>query len=215
MLGKHDLNDFNEDGAKNFSVREIVLHPEWQWDHKVNSSFHADIAIVVLEEIVQFTSNIKPVCLPQQSSSETIGEGTISGWGQSNHFERHATTPKELKIPIVNALYCLVRFPNLVYIASTTSFCGGYEDQGKGACLGDSGGGFYSLESPTSPWIIRGIVSGSLTDQNTQCDVNAFQLYTNVARFADWIGKVMEENKNEELEFLYFDCKHYEKSDKG
>jgi secreted trypsin-like serine protease len=95
-----------------------------------------------------------------------------------------------------------------VYIASTTSFCAGYEDQGKGACLGDSGGGFYSLESLESPWIVRGIVSGSLLDQNKQCDVNAFELFTNVARFADWIGKVMEDSRNEKLEFVNFECSH-------
>jgi hypothetical protein len=74
MLGKHDMNDFIEDGAKNYSVREIVLHPEWQWDQNVNSSYHADIAIAVLKETVEFTSNIKPVCLPQQSSAEVVGE---------------------------------------------------------------------------------------------------------------------------------------------
>jgi secreted trypsin-like serine protease len=120
MLGKHDLNNFNEVGAKNSSVREIVLHPEWQWNDKVNSSYHGDVAIVVLEETVEFTRSIQPVCLPEKSSAEVVGEGTIAGWGQSNYFERHATTLKEMKIPIINAFYCLIRFPKLSYIASTT-----------------------------------------------------------------------------------------------
>jgi hypothetical protein len=194
MLGKHDLSNYNEDGAKNFSVHSIVLHPEWQWNAKLNSSFHADISIVVLNEKVEFNSYIQPVCLPPQSSADLVGEGTISGWGQSNHFERHAATPNELKVSIINAFYCLTRFPKLALIASTTSSCAGYENQGKGA-------------SPTSPWTVRGIVSGSLIDQNGQCDVNAFQLYTNVAQFADWIGKVMKETKNDALEFVDFDCK--------
>jgi secreted trypsin-like serine protease len=206
MLGNHNLSNYNEDGAKNYSVHSIILHPEWQWDEKVNGSFHADIAIVVTNQIVEFSRFIQPVCLPQQSSAEVAGEGTISGWGQSRHEERHATTPNELKIPIVNADYCLPRFPKLALIYWNTLFCAGYENQGKGACLGDSGGGFYTLDSTRSKWIVRGIVSGSLTDQNLKCDVNAFQLYTNVARFADWIGKVMKENKNIALEFVDFEC---------
>jgi secreted trypsin-like serine protease len=210
MLGKHDLSNYNEKGAKNYSVQTIILHTEWQWDVKVNGSFHADIAIIVTNQIIKFSRYIQPVCLPQQSSAEVVGEGTISGWGQSRYDERHATTPNELNVPIVNAHYCLVRFPKLALIAWTTLFCAGYENQGKGACVGDSGGGFYSLEPARSSWIVRGIISGSLKDQNGQCDVNAFQLFTNVARFVDWIGKVMIENKNVVhyivLEFVDFEC---------
>jgi secreted trypsin-like serine protease len=206
MLGKPDLSNYNEEGAKNYSVDEIIIHPEWQWDDKVNSSFHADIAIIVLKEIVEFTHTVQPVCLPDQSSAEVVGEGKILGWGQSNNFERHSIAPNELQIPIINAFYCLTRFPKLALIASTTSFCGGYENQGKGACLGDSGGGFYSLESKRSPCIVRRFISASLTDQNGQCDVNAFQLYTNVAQFADWVEKVMR--KTDALEFVDFECKY-------
>jgi secreted trypsin-like serine protease len=185
MFGKHDLSNFNEEGAKNYSVHSIILHPEWQWDDKVNGSFHADIAIVVTNQIVEFSRYIQPVCLPQQSSFDATGKGIISGWGQSRYEERHAITPNELKVPIINALYCLIRFQKPAYIASTTSFYADFQEQGKDTCLGDSGGGFYSLKPARSTWIVRGIISGSLKDQNGQCDVNAFQLYTNVARFAD------------------------------
>jgi secreted trypsin-like serine protease len=197
MLGKNDLSNFNETGTKNCSVKEIILHPEWQWDDNLNSLLDANIAIVVLEENVEFTSKIQPVCLPQQSSAKVVGDGTIAVWGQSDQHERHATTPKEQKILIMNALHCLTRFTKLAIQTTSTSFCGFFKNIGKGVCLG----GFYSHDSPSSTWIVRGITSGSLIDNNGQCDVNAYQLYSNVAQFADWIGKVMKETKNDALEF--------------
>jgi hypothetical protein len=195
MLGKHNLTNYNERGSKNFSVLAIVLHPEWEWDSSINSSFHADIAVVSLKTPTLFSRFIKPVCLPQQSFDYPTGDGFISGWGMSNYYERHAILPNELNIPIIGSLYCLTRFKKLVEIASISSFCGGFENQNKGACLGDSGGGFYSHDSPTKPWIVRGIVSGAVLNNDRKCDVNAFQIYTNVGQFADWIEKILKGKK--------------------
>jgi hypothetical protein len=208
MLGKHDLNDFNEHGSKNFSVREIVLHPEWQWNNELNESYHADLSIAVLKEKVIFNLQISPVCLPNIFVGASDG-GIIAGWGKSNFFEKHATKPNELRVPIINADYCLPRFPKLVHIYWNTLFCGGYEHQEKGACLGDSGGGFYINNSSTLKWIVQGIISGSLNrevNMQFQCDVNAFQLYTNVSKFSDWIEKIMRETTTVAMEFVDFNC---------
>jgi secreted trypsin-like serine protease len=209
MLGKNDLNNYDENGAKNYSIREIILHLQWEWNSNKNGSFHGDIAVIVLNGPVVLSKFINQVNLPAKHY-EPIGDGTIGGWGQSNFQERHATKPSRLKIPIVAPSYCLTKFPKIALIAWQTLFCAGCENQSKGACLGDSGGGFYTRNSKSSPWTIRGIVSGSILNVDKQCDVNAFQVYTNVALFVDWIEETMNETlidlKNQDLKKVDFEC---------
>lgn len=63
-------------------------------------------------------------------------------------------------------------------------------NKGKAPCLGDSGDGFYVKDATT--WTVKGIVSSSLLTQRHDCDTNVFSLYTNVAKFSDWITEMME-----------------------
>lgn len=56
-------------------------------------------------------------------------------------------------------------------------------------------------------WTIDGIISGGLQgDDGISCNVNAFTLYTNVARFVDWITKVMRESKVVAWKNVDFSC---------
>jgi Leucine-rich repeat (LRR) protein len=204
MLGKHYLNDFNETGSINSSLIEIILHPSWS--NSLNSSYDADIAILVLIDPINFTDLIRPVCLPKQSFDEVAGVGVNVGWGQSqrNHF--HDIKPNGLEIPVINSTHCFSQFPKLALISSDSLFCGGYANQGKSPCLGDSGGGLYFQVLENSPWIARGIVSSSLLDNNRQCNINAFQLYTNVARFVDWIDENVARTLKTDWNFVEFHC---------
>jgi secreted trypsin-like serine protease len=190
MLGKHDLNNYNEQNAKNSSISKIIIHPEWKND--IYSTFHADIAIVVLSDEIQFNNFIRPVCLPEKSYEEVVGSGTIVGWGQSSHTERHTTKPKELIVPAVNTSYCVISSPEIADVFSSTSFCAGKPNEKKGFCFADSGSGFYMFDSSSNAWNVRGVISASLADEYGRCDINKFQLYTNVARFIDWIQNIIK-----------------------
>jgi secreted trypsin-like serine protease len=203
MLGKHDLDNFNESGSRNVSVSKIILHPEW---NVTQDNFNADIAIVILNEKIEFTRFIRPICLPEQDNNEAdvVGLGWIAGWGRRHQGERHASKPSELEIPAIKPARCLATFSDLVEIFSVDSFCGGFVNEGKGACMGDSGGGLFFFDNSTNSWIARGIVSSSITENsNGFCDVNKFHLYTNVARFVNWIESIVETTK----EFINFECK--------
>jgi secreted trypsin-like serine protease len=76
MLGKHDLNNYNEQNAKNSTVSEIIIHPEWNTNEE---SYHANIAIVILTDEIQFNNFIRSICLPQKNYEEVVGSGTIVG----------------------------------------------------------------------------------------------------------------------------------------
>lgn len=201
------MSDSDEQGSVNSLVSEILIHDEW---NSTSWRFHADIAILVMVDPVKFSDTIKPICLPPFSSNEVSGVGTVVGWGLTEHsgFKHFENIPSEVDIPTVGGYECLLTFPKLAEHASTDTFCGGFKNKGKAPCLGDSGGGFYLRSSSTSVWYVAGIVSGSLADPNTlhKCDINKFQLYTNVARFHDWISKVMKDTREFEWKYVNFTC---------
>lgn len=206
-VGRFNLSDSSEENCVDSLVWDTIIHPYWDSN---SLSYDSDIAIVVLKNSVEFSDKIQPVCLPQLSFEDVVGLGTIVGWGKSElsaiRYEEHDQTPSKLFIPAINASHCYTTFPLLAKHSSNGIFCGGYENKGKGPCLGDSGGGFYMQDQPSDPWNIRGIVCGSLANAKYGCDINKFQLYTNVARFVNWIEQTMDESTEILWQLVNFNC---------
>jgi secreted trypsin-like serine protease len=109
-------------------------------------------------------------------------------------------------IPAINSSHCYTTFTILAAVSSNRAFCGGYEDSGKSPCLGDSGGGFYQLDSASSLWNVRGIVSASIYNFDYGCDINKYSIYTNVARFFDWIIETAKQTVQINWKSVKFDC---------
>jgi secreted trypsin-like serine protease len=194
IVGKHNFSIYDEERSAKHSIWEVILHPEW----KVNTyDFDADISIVVLRDPVMMTLTVGKICLPEPSEDEVVGTGTIVGWGKSEASEKLRngpdTIPNELQLPAVDDRTCYESNDNFHDIISDRTFCAGFVNQGKSACSGDSGGGFYLRSSPKLVWKLRGIVSASIRDPYRGCNVNTYGVYTNVARFVDWIKTKMEE----------------------
>jgi secreted trypsin-like serine protease len=211
FVGKHNLSDVNEPGSTAHSVHEIILHPDWNSE---SVDFDADISILIIRDPVEFTANVEPICLPRPSYDEVAGTGTVVGWGVSEHSEaaaeHHDSTPNELKVPAVSQAHCFLTVDDIVYSSSNRTFCAGFVGESKSACSGDSGGGFYLRDSSTSLFNLRGIVSAAMNDpdryRNRGCDVNVYSVYTNVARFIDWIKTEMEKSKEIEWKEVEFEC---------
>lgn len=57
---------------------------------------------------------------------------------------------------------------------------------GTGPCNGDSGSGFILKKDDR--WILRGIVSTSLLDQEQKsCDLKHYVVFTDASKFLDWL----------------------------
>lgn len=209
-MGKYDLSVNDEYGAKSSLVWDVLLHPDWNFNEE---RFDADISIAVLTDAIEFSRQIQPVCLPRPSYEEVQGKGIVVGWGKSEYSGSrpgaHDTTPNKIIIPAVNGTHCYTTFYVLGSISSNRAFCGGYKDQGKAPCMGDSGGGFY-FRDPSLSWDIRGIVSASVIDEEHGCDINKFTIYTNVARFTDWIADVVESTTTVIWQYVDFSCERNE-----
>lgn len=55
-------------------VQEIIIHPDWR---SFTDRFDADIAILVLKRLVEFTNFIQPVCLPKDENIEGSIDGVL------------------------------------------------------------------------------------------------------------------------------------------
>lgn len=204
-IGKYDLETREEFGSKLVKVWDIVLHPDWNYN---NEKYDADIAIVVLQELIEYNTQVQPACLPPPSFDEVVGNGIVVGWGESEYSERKAETkPRKVEIPAINSSFCYTKFPRLASFSSVHAFCGGYDNRATAPCLGDSGSGFYLFNNASSSWSVRGIVSGAIKDIVHGCDVNKYTLYTNVARFIDWINSVMKDTKEVAWKAIEFICR--------
>lgn len=187
-LGSFDLSNYDEYGSINASAKNIFLHPDWDKDQE---KYEGDIAIVELENSIEYSDSIQPICLPRFSHDEVTGIGTIVGWGFSEKSpDKFEYTPQKLLVPAVNISFCLETFPRHIVQKSVRNFCGGYVNQSKGICNGDSGGGFYAKESTSFFWKIQGVISIGAY-KSSLCDVNQFGLYTNVAKFIGWINEII------------------------
>jgi transmembrane protease serine 5 len=186
------LSVVDEPGSTAHSVQEIILHTD-------SVEYDADISVLVLRDPVEYSESVGPICLPQQSDDEVVGMGTVVGWGRSKQSEvtekQHDSTPNELKVSAVSNSDCFKDVKKLEISSSHRTFCAGFVNKSKSACSGNSGSGFYLLDSSTKLFNLQGIVSFSAynRDQPTRgCDISA---YTNVAKFIDWIRSEIEKTK--------------------
>ena len=107
-----------------FSIENVILHPEY--DIKTG---HNDIAIVKLNQEVEWTDAVKPICLPDSNEDNVGDDGYLAGWGYESkkkwindqRFENgkwiaeYNDLPKkllEVKMPILTPSDCASKYEN-------------------------------------------------------------------------------------------------------
>ncbi|XP_060636572.2 serine protease 27-like [Anolis sagrei] len=178
------------------SVSQIIVHPYY-----AGSGLSADIALMKLEEPVQFSQTIMPICLPNSSDSDRFSSGmtcSTTGWGVFiEGQELVARTLQETEIQIVDIEECNEKFQNqsspfavpenytLIY---KDMICAGDPEGKKDSCQGDSGGPLSCKLDNT--WFLAGI-----TSFGAGCG-NPFQpgVYTRTSSFMDWIQDTVAQN---------------------
>lgn len=187
LLGAHDLALKLERGNIQREISEIHVHPDWE---VYGPKYDADLAVLVLDETVNFTDYIRPICMPNEDTVIEGATGTIVGWGLSEN----STGPHEdiLRYGItktLNGSYCYTTDPTAAVISSLRTFCGGGE--GGWPNRGDSGGGVFVLSG--SRWVQYGIISTIRANATNQIDPNSFAIYTNIKMFKQWIADIVEQ----------------------
>lgn len=175
ILGAHNLSDHSELGRKIAQIEELIIHKKWD---SRSFSYEHDIALIILNETVEFDRFIQPIAISSTLGLEQFGK--VTGWGAIDDDGALAEVAKTAELRTMNAAECVLHNTNLAYIFWQESFCAKAEDQG--VCLGDSGSGFYFQIDGIN--YLKGVVSSSSLES---CSKNEVVLYSDVSKYYDFI----------------------------
>ncbi|XP_076325862.1 atrial natriuretic peptide-converting enzyme-like isoform X2 [Tachypleus tridentatus] len=153
--------------------------------------YNNDIALLLLDNPVNFGDFLRPVCLPSPDFPLTPGTSCyVAGWGKSRHEESadYKEAAHQVEVPIIESWKCALWYSKEKVILSDTMVCAGYEEGKKDACQGDSGGPLICRNSTTDQWIVAGVVSWGIN-----CALPKFPgIYTRVSHFVKWIEEIAQ-----------------------
>ncbi|XP_055548098.1 coagulation factor IX-like isoform X4 [Wyeomyia smithii] len=185
-LGKTNLKRWTgpEQDAK---IEQVLVHTDYNYER-----FFADIALLKLKDDVKFNNFVRPACLWNfdEDYKMLINKvGYVPGWG----YNERGLVSEDLsfaQMPVVAHETCIWSNRDFFSkVTSDTSFCAGFRN-GTSVCNGDSGGGMVFKQN--NRWFLRGIVSVSAALQNkVSCDPSHYAVFTDVAKFQEWIRSYM------------------------
>uniref|UniRef100_A0A8C3R8G8 Corin, serine peptidase n=1 Tax=Cyanoderma ruficeps TaxID=181631 RepID=A0A8C3R8G8_9PASS len=158
-------------------VKTIILHPRYN-----RAVVDYDISIVELDEDINETSYVRPVCLP--SKDQLVQPDTycyITGWGHMGN--KMPFKLQEGEVRIISLEQCQSYFD--MKIITSRMLCAGYESGTVDSCMGDSGGPLV-CEHTAGRWTLFGLTSwGSVCFSK----VLGPGVYSNVSHFIEWIER--------------------------
>uniref|UniRef100_A0A8C3THD4 Transmembrane protease serine n=2 Tax=Chelydra serpentina TaxID=8475 RepID=A0A8C3THD4_CHESE len=161
------------------SVRNIIIHEKYT-DAIPNHDY--DIAVVQLSSPVEFTNNIRMVCLPEEFY--VFPHNTtcfVTGWGASRN-EGDINNLRQAEVKIIDTNICN-RAEVYNGVITPGMVCAGYLEGEIDACQGDSGGPLVTGDR-RGIWYLVGIVSWG-----DECaKKNKPGVYTRVTYYRDWIA---------------------------
>ncbi|XP_061167327.1 trypsin-1-like [Saccostrea echinata] len=198
IVGKHHLF-YTDLTQQTHTINRIIMHEGYD-----NQTVRNDIAILVLDNHVMFNSYVMPVCLPGAPLSSFISHhshshpgivGIVAGWGDTGE-----SNPKyvlnQVSIPILNDRVCGAHTWYGSAFLPQTTFCAGFEQGGRDACIGDSGGPFI-IQDHSGYWVQVGITSWGYGCGHPRSP----GIYTDVTMYLTWIKQKAEMYKTY---FSYF-----------
>ncbi|XP_047537415.1 uncharacterized protein LOC125071283 isoform X2 [Vanessa atalanta] len=155
-------------------------------------SFTNDIGLLILQNDVQFTDLIHPICIPLSSDLRAKNfenyNPIIAGWGDTEFRGPSATHLQVLQLPVVSNDFCKKAYVDYkAQVIDERVLCAGYKKGGKDACQGDSGGPLmqpiYYPQNLTTYFFQIGVVS-----YGKRCAEAGFPgVYSRVTNFVPWL----------------------------
>merc|ERR1719219_37144 len=179
ILGEHNLDDQINEGGQIIAVDRFIERADYSTRGHAN-----DIAILKLKTDIKFTDNVKPACLPTDTSKTYVGQmGTVSGWGGTVGYafgqsvkqkvSTHALKVTEVKI--LGSSDCR----QITDGDSATRMCA--FASGTDSCQGDSGGPMTVVEN--GKYTVVGVVS-----YGAGCASTTPGVYARVTNYLSWIS---------------------------
>lgn len=173
---EHDRSTTNE-------TTHIDRKVKWITKHKAYSTitFNNDVALLRLDEEVQYDDMLRPVCLPPRGKSFSNKTGIATGWGVVKQGGPTSDILQEVDVNIMTNAEC----KKTAYKDRITQnmLCAGYLEGKKDSCQGDSGGPLHYTNETTSCYHIVGVVSWG----EGCAQPNYPGVYARVNRYLTWI----------------------------
>ncbi|XP_032793906.2 venom protease isoform X2 [Daphnia magna] len=181
-LGEHGTSEY---GPQDYYIERVTVHERFV---KSGRGPSYDIAIIRLSDFIPFTSDIQPICLPIDRRWRSLDSSDIfpyvAGWGSPSYYERASSVLMEVQLPVVPQSKCAQAYRSHGHLRiDETVLCAGYEEGGKDACRGDSGGPL--MFQAGERYYVIGLVSFGV-----RCATPGFPgVYSRVSVAIDWILK--------------------------
>ncbi|XP_041863730.1 enteropeptidase [Melanotaenia boesemani] len=178
VLGLHAQSDKNSEEVQTRQVDRIIMNREYNRRTK-----QADIAMVHLQQPINFTQWVQPVCLPAEGQSFPAGsECLITGWGREAEDGSLPDVLQEAVVPLVDPDECQRLLPE--YTFTSSMLCAGYPEGGVDSCQGDSGGPLMTMDEDGS-WTLIGVTSFGVGCGRPHRP----GAYARVSKFISWIAQ--------------------------
>ena len=166
VLGEHDQDDETETISLTMDIRQKFDHP----DYNIAARFDNDFSMLELEGEVDLCRypNIRPVCLPSASSSDTfVGDvATVTGWGVTDYqYGDSSNVLLEVNVTVITNEECRNDYMDKDKDTITDyMLCADVPEGGKDSCSGDSGGPLVTAKqgdgtTPGQNYQLIGVVS--------------------------------------------------------
>ncbi|XP_055948370.1 phenoloxidase-activating factor 2-like isoform X2 [Argiope bruennichi] len=166
---------------EDYGVQDIFIHNRYN-----PSNLRNDIAVVRLNDTVQFKSYIDTICLPEEDDDFTGQLCVVTGWGADKIKKgTYSSVLKKVVLPVIDKRECqdLLRGTRLgprFQLHHKFMCAGGEADQD--VCKGDAGGPLICYKSDNS-YAVAGLVSWGI-----ECGIEKVPgVYTEVKNFIDFI----------------------------
>ncbi|XP_073955187.1 uncharacterized protein [Choristoneura fumiferana] len=179
-VGEYDFSSVSEQYPfVEQGVARKAVHPKYNF-----FTYEYDLALVKLENTLQFAPHISPICLPG-SDDLLVGENaTVTGWGRLSEGGVLPSILQEVQVPIVSNERCksmFLRAGRHEFIPDIF-LCAGHERGGHDSCQGDSGGPLQ-VKGKDQRYFLAGIISWGIG-----CgEANLPGVCTRISKFVPWI----------------------------
>nr|XP_018901507.1 PREDICTED: trypsin-7-like [Bemisia tabaci] len=181
-------------------VRNIILHEQYY-----AGALHNDVALLILDEPLEYKENIDVTCLPHQDESFDEHDCFATGWGKDVFGKegKYQVILKKVQLPTVHRTQCqaALRETRLgAHFKLHESFiCAGGE-RGKDTCKGDGGSPLVCpIRSRPGYYAQAGIVAWGIG-----CGEDGTPgVYVNVAKFRNWIDNKIEQHHLDTSAYSY------------
>jgi len=180
--------DLNRTSVEDYQMQQrvatdIKAHPK----HSSPDPIENDIAVIHVNQPFNFNQHIQKICLDDGSKKVSTKSCFASGWGSESYETQDELSQylKKVQMDQVDRDICQkqlrIALKKDTYKLSENFFCAGGNKND--LCIGDNGDPFVC---PISGEANKYVLSG-LSSHGVKCFTETPGVYTNVAKYVDWI----------------------------